>query len=674
MRGLSVHNPKHFLSVFLLFLVLAAGCGNEAADRREVQAEKEAAETEEKEDKTEGEKALRGSKEQKEYVYLEVKSIRDINDRKAVYETYVPKGSEVGGGSAFYSEHGLYYFADVESFGGASHQYDSFEHSAELMLEYWQGADMDYTDINNSGILENGDDRYYILTGRGVDYDGTPFEVRQLYYMDMQDSGACISWRLEMNQEYADKETDFILEEIEECYGICLDAMKTGSRLEPDERDPEAYVVKEGQAALEDADGYRYLGITALSDYYGDAVCPVFLPKSKDTNVRNDHAYSFLHGVQVTVDVEEIFYGNNLMADMKNDFDIKCEYREDNPERIRDLKKSEMMPVPGFEDALYAVLSYEKKGYGGEYFPKTEALCYIRFQDDFYLAVEIFLTGESFDDATDAVVRELERAYGMELAEYAMTGTQGEDAEPEADIVTLAGMIDGGESRGEETLPDTVLWFNATYAPLTYSNGWDWKLVGGLEPTKESARIDKQLLRTSWSVTDRESALEKAEWLKEEGHRKSCQERMDELEKLGLLDLEEEEFGKRFRESAIKDKDYRYEMAYQMHRAGLDAEAMAAWDLCRLNQLYAGYYICGYMTYEEAMDASLENSRILQEMYSSWDEMLEGYMLGFRFWRNESDADEDSAVKERQRICDILLGVTDGPYSLDWNMELEKNW
>ena len=41
-----------------------------------------------------------------------------------------------------------------------------------------------------------------------------------------------------------------------------------------------------------------------------------------------------------------------------------------------------------------------------------------------------------------------------------------------------------------------------------------------------------------------------------------------------------------------------------------DEDAITAFDLCRINQLCGDYYVCGYMTYEETMDISLENSLI----------------------------------------------------------------
>lgn len=125
----------------------------------------------------------------------------------------------------------------------------------------------------------------------------------------------------------------------------------------------------------------------------------------------------------------------------------------------------------------------------------------------------------------------------------------------------------------------------------------------------------------------------------------------------------------------------RYAVAYLFHQAGIEPEYMAAWDLCRVNQLYADYYFCGYMTYEEAMDASLANSLNLQKLYGSWEEMAEAYLWGYQFWQGDplghiSDygLDYDSPTQERRHYYEMLQQLEDGPYTLDWNMELKKCW
>lgn len=251
-------------------------------------------------------------------------------------------------------------------------------------------------------------------------------------------------------------------------------------------------------------------------------------------------------------------------------------------------------------------------------------------------------------------------------------------------LVTMAQLIneidEGSENNhivsdsDQYPLPDTVLWFNATYAPLTYSNGGDWRIVGGSELSDENETLTRFLLERDWNIEDRDSALETVERLRKEGHRKKCRECMDELEERGFLDLDEETFAQKLMESGIEENIYRYVIAYYMYQEGLDADSIAAWDLCRVNQLYADFYICGYMTYEEAMDASLENSLILQEMYPSWEEMMNFYMLGYQFWKNDPATTEDSPTMERYRYYEMLRQTENGPYSLEWDMKLEKSW
>ncbi len=90
--------------------------------------------------------------------------------------------------------------------------------------------------------------------------------------------------------------------------------------------------------------------------------------------------------------------------------------------------------------------------------------------------------------------------------------------------------------------------------------------------------------------------------------------------------------------------------------------------------MYAAYYVCGFMDYEEAMDASLENSIVLQQMYDSWEEMMDAYMLGFQFWKGDLKMTDDSPTIERYHYYTMLHSLEDNPYNMDWNMELKKSW
>lgn len=254
--------------------------------------------------------------------------------------------------------------------------------------------------------------------------------------------------------------------------------------------------------------------------------------------------------------------------------------------------------------------------------------------------------------------------------------TQDEQSKP-VTMADLIGESEIGQARKEKNtpdLPDTILWFNATYAPLTYSNGCNWRLVGGWEPTEENIQTTEMLLQSSWSVKDRETGLETVNNLIKKGHRGKCREYTEQMEEWGVLDLEEEEFLQRIVVKDVGNELGRYAVAYYMHKLGMEPEDMAAWDLCRVNQLYADYYLCGYMTYEEAMDASLTNSLKLQEQYDSWEEMMDSYMLGYQFWQGDLMLTDDSPSKERYHYYEMLKDMENGPYTLDWDMELEKCW
>lgn len=277
-----------------------------------------------------------------------------------------------------------------------------------------------------------------------------------------------------------------------------------------------------------------------------------------------------------------------------------------------------------------------------------------------------------------------------EASESGMEGTEEADAPEEETAeekgpVTMADLLreNGNMSNAAEApeLPETVLWFNATYACITYCNGWDWRWVGGQELTEENVDIQKYLLYSGWNILDRESGIETVNKLLQGGHRAECRKCMDQLEEWGLMDLDPTSFGEEvisITEGERTDIDLgdvpgRYVLAYYMYHKGIDTEYMAAWDLCRVNQLYGKLYLCGFMDYEEAMDASLENSLRLQEMYDSWDEMMEAYLFGYQFWQGDLGS-EDSETAEMRRYYEMLKNSNDNPYELDWNMELKKSW
>ncbi len=221
---------------------------------------------------------------------------------------------------------------------------------------------------------------------------------------------------------------------------------------------------------------------------------------------------------------------------------------------------------------------------------------------------------------------------------------------------------------------DTVRWINTTYALLTEANRGDRDLIGGFKKTELNQEQVRTMLSEWWDVTDRATADENLDWLLSEGHRTVFQKDMADLEEAGLTDLSSEEL-----RSAAEDAGYTDEAAawlvamVELYR-DKGSHAIDAWDYCRALQVLGYYYVAGYYTEEETLDASLEVAKTLQGMYGSWDECMESYLAGYQYWQEDDAQDPDSATAARRKIYEELQADDENPYELDWNTSLVKTW
>ena len=68
-------------------------------------------------------------------------------------------------------------------------------------------------------------------------------------------------------------------------------------------------------------------------------------------------------------------------------------------------------------------------------------------------------------------------------------------------------------------------------------------------------------------------------------------------------------------------------------------QGMLGWDLVRALSVVGGAYMGGCMEYREASEIALKACRLLQENFSSWDDMVGSYTLGYQFWRGKRRTD-----------------------------------
>lgn len=180
----------------------------------------------------------------------------------------------------------------------------------------------------------------------------------------------------------------------------------------------------------------------------------------------------------------------------------------------------------------------------------------------------------------------------------------------------------------------------------------------------------QQSLADSWGVEDAAGLTEMADWLMSEGHNKDAMDYLGEFGGTEVADRAELEAKLEGQDDEIR---YSVLMAYDAWAAYGDA-AVAAWDLSRVNTVMGFGYAAGYCTYEEAMDKCLEAAKKAQESFGSWEDFNQSYLYGYAFWMGEDIEDGDSSVADRIKIVDTLESQANGPFSVDWNMTLEKEW
>ena len=224
------------------------------------------------------------------------------------------------------------------------------------------------------------------------------------------------------------------------------------------------------------------------------------------------------------------------------------------------------------------------------------------------------------------------------------------------------------ENNFSTEITNTIRWFNATYAILTRTNQCNVNYFGGFAANETNSADVKEMLESSWGVTDRASADETMDWILTEGHRTTYKENMKSLEEAGIKDVAAEE-----RKAFIEENFYitsdeaEKSVALYANYEQYGENALDAWDYCRALSLAAWYYHAGYYTEQEALDKSMEIAQMMQPLYSSWDEAMNSYLLGYEYWAEES-ADERRAVYEE------LKAEEDSVYNVDWNLAFEKTW
>lgn len=95
-------------------------------------------------------------------------------------------------------------------------------------------------------------------------------------------------------------------------------------------------------------------------------------------------------------------------------------------------------------------------------------------------------------------------------------------------------------------------------------------------------------------------------------------------------------------------------------------------------QIIASAYLADYYTFEEAMNKSLEVAQLIQKSFNSWEELINSYLLGHKYWFYSNFQLEDTHFKNtpkyREKIYYQIKNSKINPYNIPWNLKLEKSW
>lgn len=182
----------------------------------------------------------------------------------------------------------------------------------------------------------------------------------------------------------------------------------------------------------------------------------------------------------------------------------------------------------------------------------------------------------------------------------------------------------------------------------------------------------QQGLSDSWGIENADDLIESADWLINEGHNQDALEYLNEYD--GTTETDRDTFDAKLKEQNLDDETYVSLLAAYDAWSAYGDGAIAAWDLSRVGTIMGMGYAAGYCTYEEAMDKILEAAEKSQELFDSWEDFNQSYLYGYSYWAEESLDDSESSAAERAELLDKMESQTNGPFDMDWNIELKKEW
>ena len=96
----------------------------------------------------------------------------------------------------------------------------------------------------------------------------------------------------------------------------------------------------------------------------------------------------------------------------------------------------------------------------------------------------------------------------------------------------------------------------------------------------------------------------------------------------------------------------------------------SGWDLCRATQLLGMMYLVKMLDRNELDREFSRAGRIIQQKFSSWDELVASYLAGLQAWLSRTGQNVEGTMAFRRGIFARLKQQGVSPYSIPWDTEL----
>ncbi len=186
------------------------------------------------------------------------------------------------------------------------------------------------------------------------------------------------------------------------------------------------------------------------------------------------------------------------------------------------------------------------------------------------------------------------------------------------------------------SIPTTIRWLNTAGALLLIQNMGNFYYVAGIEGKNEIPGIQKMLL-DYWDITDKNSAINTMKSVLETGMRAKYRRNM-EITEIYIEQMRE-------RNPKYTVNSYRKEMLVAYEKYG--ENALLGWDMGRIAYIIQCCYVCGYISMEDMMDIGVDAGLKLQSAFNSWEEVMESYLFGLKFWLKDNKC---QTVKQRKQL------------------------